>query len=184
MITLIVVNCQNDFISGTMLVKGAKEILTNIKDYISKNLDSIDKIIFTIEWHPFNHCSFKKNGGQQQVHCVQYTPGACIEPKLLKYVQSTNLEYCVSQIGTIEEVDDKGAFRDIEFAQDSLGKRYYFDSIVVANADTDFVICGLTDAVKETIKNMAFGNIIPKVFVDGININVKKLIEDYKLEVC
>ena len=82
MITLIIVDCQNDFITGTMSVKGAKNAVEEIKKFIKNHSKEIEKIIFTVDWHPHNHMSFKKNGGQWPSHCVQYTPGACIEPKL------------------------------------------------------------------------------------------------------
>ena len=170
MITLIIVDCQNDFITGTMAVKGAKNTVDEIKKFIKTHKNEINKIIFTVDWHPHNHMSFKKNGGLWPQHCVQYTPGACIEPKLLKHVQSLNIDYEVSQKGEIEEVEQYGAFADIEFVTDELGQRYYFDSLVTANANADFVVCGIAGdyCVKETIKNMINGGISPKVFNPGI----------------
>ena len=92
MITLIIVDCQNDFITGTMAVKGAKESVEEIKKFVKNHRKEIEKIIFTVDWHPHNHMSFKKNGGLWPAHCVQYTPGACIEPKLLKFIQSQNID--------------------------------------------------------------------------------------------
>ena len=170
MITLIIVDCQNDFITGTMSVKGAKTSIEEIKKFIKKHKDEICKILFTIDWHPYNHMSFKKNGGQWPNHCVQYTPGACIEPKLLKFVQSLNIDYEVSQKGEVAQVEQYGAFADIELLQDELGSKYYFDSIVTADATSDFVVCGIAGdyCVKETIQNMINEDIIPKVFCPGI----------------
>ena len=93
MITLIIVDCQNDFITGSMSVKGAKNAVDNIKDFIKNHRKEIEKIIFTVDWHPYNHMSFKKSGGQWPSHCVQYTPGACIEPTILKLPWRLNIPY-------------------------------------------------------------------------------------------
>ena len=169
MITLIIVDEQNDFITGTLAVKGSKTAVEETKKFIKSHYKEIEKIVFTADWHPYNHSSFKKYGGQWPHHCVQYTPGACIEPKLLKFVQSYNINYEVSEKGTIEEVEQYGAFEDIEFVSDELGQRYYLD-IVEVNANSDFVICGIAGdyCVKSTIENLIKGGITPKVFCPGI----------------
>jgi nicotinamidase-related amidase len=182
MITLIIVDCQNDFITGTMSVKGARTSVEEIKKFIKNHCKEIDKIVFTIDWHPYNHMSFKRYGGQYPSHCVQYTPGACIEPKLLKYIQSLEIDYEVSQKGTIEEVEQYGAFDEIEFVTDELGQRYYFDSLVTADANTDFVVCGIAGdyCVKSTIENLIKGDIVPKVFCPGIvSIDGGKIFSDF-----
>ena len=169
MITLIIVDCQNDFITGTMSVKNARNSVEEIKKFIKNHRKEIEKIIFTIEWHPYNHSSFKKYGGLWPHHCVQYTPGACIEPKLLKFVQSYEINYDVIQKGTIEEIEEYGAFSDIQFSSDNFGIRVYLD-IAEANPDSDFVVCGIAGdyCVKATIQNMLDGGLTPKVFCPGI----------------
>ena len=183
MITLIIVDCQNDFISGSLSVKGAKKALDEIKKYIQKERKQIEKIIFTVDWHPYDHCSFKKNGGEWPLHCVQYTPGACIEPKLLKFVQSQNISYEVSQKGDDKYREQYGAFEEIEFVQDAdLISHYYFDSIVTADAGTNFVVCGIAGdyCVKATIQNMINGGIIPSIFTKGIvSIDGGKIINEF-----
>lgn len=169
MITLIIVDCQNDFITGTMSVKGAKASVEEIKKFIKKYKTDINKIVFTVDWHPHTHSSFKRNGGEWPNHCVQYTPGACIEPKLLKFVQSLNIDYDVCQKGVIEEIEEYGAFSDIDFVTDELGQRYYLD-VVEVDANSEFVICGIAGdyCVKATIENLINGGITPKVFCPGI----------------
>ena len=184
MITLIIVNCQNDFITGTMLVKGARNSVEEIKKFIKNHKNEIEKIIFTIDWHPYNHCSFKRNGGQWPQHCIQYTPGACIEPKLLKFIQSMDIDYDVNLKGCVEEVEECGAFSDIDYESDELGERYYLD-IVEVNANSEFVICGIAGdyCIKETIQNMLNNEIVPKVFCPGIvSIDGGKLFSEFVKE--
>lgn len=169
MITLVIVDCQNDFITGTMSVKSAKNTVEEIKKYIKNHKKEIEKILFTADWHPYDHCSFKKYGGEWVHHCIQYTPGACIEPKLLKYVQSFDIPYQVSTRGEDKFADPEGPFMEIEFSQDdSLVSKYYFDSIVEADAGTEFVITGIANATSIAIKNMLENGITPKVFMPGI----------------
>ena len=182
MITLIIVDCQNDFITGSLAVNGASLVVNKIKEFIRNNVKQIDKVIFTLDWHPYNHSSFKKYGGTWPSHCVQFTPGACIEPKLLKLVQSYELDYECSLKGEIEEIEQYGAFSEIEFVSDELGSRYYFDSIVTADANTDFVVCGIAGdyCVKCTLENLIKGGITPKVFTKGIaSIDGGKVIKEF-----
>ena len=184
MITLIIVNCQNDFITGTVLVKGARTIVDEIKKFIKSRKDEIEKIVFALNWHPYNHSSFKKYGGLWPHHCIQYTPGACIEPKLLKYVQSFDIEYEVSQKGENEEIEEYGAFNDIEYVSDNFGDRVYLD-IAIANANSEFVVCGIAGdyCVKSTIQNMLDGGITPKVFCPGVaSIDGGKIFSDFVKE--
>ena len=184
MITLVIVHAQNDFITGTMCIKNAKNVIEEIKNFIKKHQKEIDKIIFVVDWHPYNHSSFKKYGGEYQYHCIQYTPGACIEPKLLKFVQSLEIDYEVSQKGQIEEVEQYGAFDDIQFVTDNFGSRYYLD-IVETNANNDYVICGIAGdfCVKETTQNLLNGEIAPKVFFPGIaSIDGGKTFSDFVKE--
>ena len=186
MITLVIVDCQNDFITGTMSVKGAKNAVEEIKKFIKNHRKEIEKIIFTLDWHPYNHCSFKKYGGLWPSHCVKHTPGACIEPKLLKFVQSQEIDFEFCLKGEIEEVEQYGAFCEIEVSSDNFPeKKYYFDSIVTANYDTEFVVCGIAGdyCVKSTIQNMLDNEIIPKVYCPGIvSIDGGKIFSDFVKE--
>lgn len=192
MTTLIIVDCQNDFITGSLAVQGAREAIDAIEHYI--NEEDPDKIIFTADWHPYNHCSFKRFGGQWPRHCVQHTPGACIDSHLLKCVESADIPYQMYLKGMFEE--EYGAFNNIEKAHDSsLGDVWYFgdwpNQVVSADAESEFVICGIAGdyCVKATIDNLLKVGIKPRVLLNGIaSIDDGTIIKDFinqnKLELC
>lgn len=183
MITLIVVNAQADFITGTMCTKGSKSILDPLKKFIKTNKEDIDKIIFTGDWHPYNHCSFKKYGGEYPHHCIQYTPGACIEPKLLKYVQAYNINYEVFFKGMDRLTDECGVFPFITVAVDTaLGNHYILEcetsgDITVIDADSEIIICGidLDHSLSETVNNLVRGGLNPKIHMPATYSNDKYL---------
>jgi len=71
---LVVTDVQRDFFdpSGSLYVKGGELLPAKIAAVAA----SYDAIIFTMDWHPGNHCSFKTQGGIWPPHCVAYTQGA------------------------------------------------------------------------------------------------------------
>lgn len=70
---LIIVDCQYDFIDGTLACGHSQEAVSSLVDFI--NTHNV-KALYTSDWHsPSNH-SFKENGGIWPVHCVAGTEGA------------------------------------------------------------------------------------------------------------
>lgn len=180
--TLIIVNCQNDFITGTMTIKGAKSVIENLKTFIKKNYNQFERIIFTAQWRQPYDPEFKKNGGKINSYCIQFTPGACIEPKLLKLVQSLKIPYSVftykNEIGFEDPL-----FVEIEESSDSFGKRYYLNSATsncYFHEEYPIILCGLTEDLQEGIKYLLELNIDPKIYLPGI-INSEKFISYLKL---
>ena len=97
--TLIIVDMQNDFVTGSLAVKGAEGLATKILALATKILADVkgynyDRIFFTRDWHPKNHVSFAsswkippftKNEKGEMVwpdHCIAGTEGAQIIPEL------------------------------------------------------------------------------------------------------
>lgn len=70
---LLIVDPQNDFITGTLAVPGAKEKMMKLADYIKTNV--YDYICVTLDSHLNDHTSFKENGGIWPSHCIAYTNG-------------------------------------------------------------------------------------------------------------
>lgn len=80
---LIVVDMQNDFLPGGSLeVPNSDTIIPIINEYIEFFEKHQSLIVFTRDWHPENHISFKENGGIWPRHCIQNTKGAEIHSEI------------------------------------------------------------------------------------------------------
>ena len=81
---LIVVDVQNDFCpGGALAVSHGDEVVLALNRYIARFTEAHAPIIFTRDWHPPNHSSFKSQGGPWPPHCVQNSNGAKFHPNLI-----------------------------------------------------------------------------------------------------
>lgn len=81
---LVVVDIQNDFCPGGALpVSDGDQVVPAINKYIQLFRSASAPIIYTRDWHPPDHSSFKAQGGPWPPHCVQGTEGAKFRPDLL-----------------------------------------------------------------------------------------------------
>ena len=79
---LIVVDVQNDFCEGGALAAGDTDsLLQPLKVFIEKARAAGAAIVYTQDWHPAAHASFKPNG-PWPVHCVAETAGAELKKPL------------------------------------------------------------------------------------------------------
>jgi nicotinamidase/pyrazinamidase len=80
---LVVVDVQRDFCpGGALAVVGGDSIIPTLNSVISAFRESRLPVVFTRDWHPRNHCSFKEQGGEWPKHCVALTRGAGFHPGL------------------------------------------------------------------------------------------------------
>ena len=81
---LVVVDVQKDFYhpEGALYVKGG-EVLP---ERIAKVIPQFDDVVFTLDWHPYNHCSFKENGGIWPKHCVAHSEGSSLPEEFLPFI--------------------------------------------------------------------------------------------------
>jgi len=74
---LILVDIQNDFCPGGALAVKEGDLIVDPANQLIKWFDSEGlPIVFTRDWHPIDHISFKENGGIWPTHCVAGTIGA------------------------------------------------------------------------------------------------------------
>lgn len=79
---LLIVDPQNDFISGSLPVPGAAEAMERLATWMQNNEALYDAIVLTMDQHPHNHCSFVPQGGQWPPHCVRYSAGAAVYERI------------------------------------------------------------------------------------------------------
>lgn len=141
---LIVVDYQYDFYhpDGALYVPDAEKLYDNIL----KIIPNFDGVIFTLDSHPINHCSFKENGGIWPLHCVKGTLGSTIPLEFIKQAKNYVFEYK----GMSYNAEEYGAFNIIENLDFTLDLLHTFIE------DCEFVICGVTSdrCVYETLKNL------------------------------
>jgi nicotinamidase/pyrazinamidase len=73
---LLVVDLQNDFVSGSLAVPLAAEVVEPLNQAIQAFAARGLPVFASRDWHPPDHCSFKAQGGIWPVHCVAGTAGA------------------------------------------------------------------------------------------------------------
>ena len=74
---LLIVDVQNDFLpGGSLAVHGGDNIIAPFNRYIEAVQEKDLPIFATRDWHPPDHCSFKKQGGPWPPHCIVDSRGA------------------------------------------------------------------------------------------------------------
>jgi len=126
---LLVVDAQNDFMPGGNLVVPDGDKIVPV---INSVQEEYDLVVFTQDFHPENHCSFKENGGTWPSHCVQGTEGV----KLHKDLHIGDAKIITKGMNT--NVDSYSAFWDNNKSQ-----KTGLDDHLKKNGVTDVYIAGL-----------------------------------------
>jgi len=125
---LIVIDMQNDFITGALGSAQAESILPNVKAKIEKYMQNGDKVIFTRDTHSENYLNTQEGKYLPVVHCVSGTDGHLIANEL-------NAD--------AGEVFDKPTFGSLELAKYAAAGN--FSEIEICGLCTD--ICVVSNAL-------------------------------------
>jgi nicotinamidase/pyrazinamidase len=79
---LLVVDVQNDFVTGSLAVPGGREIVEPLNAAIAAFVAAGRPVFLSRDWHPADHRSFREHGGPWPPHCVAGAPGAEFVPGL------------------------------------------------------------------------------------------------------
>ncbi|MCL2321863.1 MAG: cysteine hydrolase [Oscillospiraceae bacterium] len=127
---LIVVDMQNDFITGTLGSSQAEKILPNVKAKILEYMQNKDQVFFTRDTHHENYLSTQEGKYLPIIHCIKGTEGHQIAKELCT-------EDC--------EVFDKTTFGSLEFSKYIAVISEDFDEIELCGLCTD--ICVVSNAI-------------------------------------
>lgn len=93
---LLIVDYQNDFLpGGALAVPDGNLARPAIRQEASK--DDVDLVVYSRDWHPYDHCSFQALGGPWPPHCIQGTRGAALDRHLLYAVRKYHAPLMVSK---------------------------------------------------------------------------------------
>lgn len=107
---LIIVDCQNDFIDGTLACVHGREAAEKLVHFM--NTHEVHAC-YSADWHRETNRSFKENGGMWPVHCVQGTHGAALSSAFernLEKEENKPGEKNIFYKGTDDDVEEYSAF--------------------------------------------------------------------------
>lgn len=132
---LIVVDMQNDFVTGSLGTDEAKNIIPKVINKIKEYEDNENSICFTKDTHRWNYLETQEGKKLPVEHCLYNTDGWCIIPELSNFIQRHNL---------IVEKETFGAKDLVEYGPKRL-ELSNFNQIELIGVCTD--ICVISNAL-------------------------------------
>ena len=83
---ILVVDCQYDFIDGSLACAHSEEAVKNIIAFINAHPDA--RVFYSADNHSPKHCSYIPNGGTWPVHCQAGTHGAELHESLYRDIKN------------------------------------------------------------------------------------------------
>ncbi len=143
---VIVIDCQHDFIDGTLACHQANTAVESIVHFIQNNMCDV---YYSLDWHSVTNGSFRRNGGIWLDHCVQNTWGASLDTRFFILESNPNQERCYDK-GKDDNVEEYSAY----FARNTVGK------VLHEQIKEEGIICRIASeyCVMETVKELLKDN--------------------------
>lgn len=90
---LIIVDMQNDFITGSLANKDAEAIVDPICKYLKKNKDKFSKVILTRDTHQTNYLETSEGKNLPIEHCIKGTNGWLLNDKIQNTLDTEKIDY-------------------------------------------------------------------------------------------
>lgn len=114
---LVVVDFQNDFVSGSLGFPGAEKLTEKINARISEALDNNIDVLFTLDTHFDNYLSTREGKYLPTIHCIKGTLGHEIVESTAKFLPRAKKIFEKPTFGSVElaEFLKKENYQSIEF---------------------------------------------------------------------
>lgn len=137
---LLIVDPQIDFITGSLSVPGAEQAMDALAGYIQEHGSEYAVCIITADWHPATHMSFNENGGIWPKHCVRFSQGAAIWPKVYDAALNNIAPTDVLVKGNDEATEEYSIFCNPK-------NTHIISDIIVSNGIKAIDVCGIAGDV-------------------------------------
>ncbi len=160
---LLIIDPQEDFLDeGNLPVKGSRAIMESLAKWVQKHGDNFKIKVFTADFHPFNHCSFKETNseGKWPRHCVCHSFGASIYWHLQEAVELSQGEVFYLTKGTSPDKEEYSLMDNYESSEKFKKIVEHFNIDVIE-------VCGIMSevCVLDTIKGLVKEGYKDKIFV-------------------
>lgn len=153
---LVVIDYQNDFVTGALGFSDAKDVEATIVKLLNEFKANGDDIVFTKDTHFDNYLETQEGRNLPIIHCIKGTVGHEVSGEPAKYLQDAKKVY------------EKSAFGSLDFANE-LAKENYREIVLVGLVTN---ICIVSQAV---LAKTALPEALITVYRSGVNSYDKKL---------
>lgn len=146
----IVVDMLYDFIDGTLACQNGEEAVKQAISYINAHPEQ--EVLYVCDSHPFDHCSFKEQGGIWPPHCVAGTRGGSIHEAFfneIKEESSRPNEKNIFLKGYNKTLEQYSGFQARNIFGEELKSRIN-GSVVISGIATEFCV---TETANDLLKN-------------------------------